>query len=60
MFKRNIVAGIIGLIIVGGFLAIVCIWLKAPPLIAICVGVMALAAWDFFKSVKEIADARES
>ena len=58
MFKRNIVAGVIGLIIVGGFLAIVCIWLKAPPLIAICAGVMALAAWDFFKSLKEIADAR--
>jgi hypothetical protein len=60
MFKRNIVAGIIGLIIVGAFLAILCIWLKAAPLIIISAGVMALAAWDFFTAVKDISDARES
>lgn len=60
MFKRNIVAGIVGLVIVGGFLAFLCAWLKAPPLIAICSGVMALAAWDFVKAVRAISDARET
>lgn len=60
MFKRNIVAGIFGLVLVGGFLAFLCIWLKAAPLIIICAGVMALAGWDFVTAVKGIADARET
>ena len=60
MFKQNIVAGIVGLMLVGGFLSFLCIWLKAAPLIIICAGVMALAAWDLIKVVKDISDARES
>lgn len=60
MFKRNIVAGIIGLILTGGFLGFLCVWLKSAPLIIICAGVMILAAYDFFTAVKDISDARES
>lgn len=60
MFKSNIVAGVLGLILVAGFLAFLCVWLKATPLIIICAGVMGLAAWDFVMAVKAIAEARES
>jgi hypothetical protein len=60
MFKRNIIAGLVGLIIVGGFLGIVCGWLKALPLILICGGVMALAVYDFFTAIKDISDARDA
>lgn len=60
MFKRNIVAGFVGIVITGGFLGFLCVWLKALPLIIISATVMALAIWDLFKSVKEIADNREA
>jgi hypothetical protein len=60
MFKRNIVAGLVGIVIVGGFLGLLCIWLKAVPLILISAGVMALGIYDLFTSVKDIADARET
>ena len=60
MFKQNIVAGAIGVILTGGFLGFLCAWLKAAPLIIICAGVMALAIWDFASQVKDISDARES
>jgi hypothetical protein len=60
MFKRNIIAGLVGLVIVGGFLGIVCGWLKAIPLIIISIGVMALALYDFFTSVRDISEARDT
>jgi hypothetical protein len=60
MFKRNIVAGLVGIVLVGGFLGFLCVWLKAVPLIVISVGVMALALYDFFTSMRDISDARES
>lgn len=60
MYKRNIVAGLVGLIITGGFLAFLCVWLKAVPLIVICAGVMALAVWDLLRAMKDISDARET
>jgi hypothetical protein len=57
MYKRNLVAGFVGLIIVGGFLFFFCAWLKAVPLIAICVGVLALAVWDLYSSTKDMGDS---
>jgi hypothetical protein len=60
MFKRNIIAGLVGLIIVGGFLGIVCGWLKAIPLIVVCTFVMALALYDFFTAIRDISDNRET
>jgi hypothetical protein len=57
MYKRNLVAGLVGVIIIGGFLGIMCIWLKAVPLIAICVGVMALVLWDIYSSTKDMGDS---
>ena len=59
MFKRNIVAGIIGIVLTGGYLAFLCVWLKAPPLIIICVVVMGLAIYDFWLGMKDISDNRE-
>jgi hypothetical protein len=57
MYKRNLVAGLVGIIIVGGFLGIMCVWLKAVPLIAICVGVMALVLWDLYSSTKDMGES---
>lgn len=57
MYKRNLVAGLVGIIIVGGFLGIMCAWLKSVPLIAICAGVMALGLWDLYSSTKGMGDS---
>lgn len=57
MYKRNLVAGLVGIVIIGGFLGIMCVWLKAVPLIAICAGVMALALWDLYSSTKDMGDS---
>lgn len=60
MFKRNLVAGVVGIVIVGGFLGFMCVWLKAAPLIIISAGVMALAIYDLFSSVRGIAESRDA
>jgi hypothetical protein len=57
MYKRNLVAGLVGIIIVGGFLVFFCLWLKAVPLIAICIGVMGLAIWDLYSSTKDMGES---
>jgi len=56
MYKRNLVAALIAMVIVAGFLSFLCIWLKAPPLIIICVGVMLLALWDAHSSIRDKGD----
>jgi hypothetical protein len=53
MYKRNLVAALIAFTITGGFLAFLCVWLKAPPLIIICLGVMLLSLWDAHRSIRE-------
>ena len=48
----NLITGLIG---VGGvliFLGILLWWIKALPLIIICVLVMALLVWDFYNSLR--------
>lgn len=57
MYKRNLVAGLVGIIIVGSFLGIMSVWLKAVPLIVISVGVMALIFWDLYTSIKDMGDS---
>ncbi len=52
MYKRNLVAALIAMIITGGFLGFLCVWLKAAPLIIICTGVMLLALWDAHSSIR--------
>ena len=48
----NLITGIIGLAMAIGFLAFMVIWVPAPPLIIIIVGVMCLAVVDFVQSIR--------
>jgi hypothetical protein len=48
----NVVTGIIGLAMAMAFLAFMVVWVPAPPLIIIMVGVMILAVVDFVQSVR--------
>jgi hypothetical protein len=48
----NLVTGIIGMAGVLAFLGILLWWIKAVPLIIICVLVMALAIYDFWLSLR--------
>ncbi len=49
----NLVTGMIGVAGVITFLGILLWWIKAVPLIIICVLVMALLIWDFVQSVRQ-------
>lgn len=53
MFKSNLVAGIIGIILVCGFLGILMAWIKAPPLIVIMLLVIGMMIYDFIKTMRE-------
>lgn len=49
------IMGIGGLIV---FLGIMLIWVPAPPLIIICVGVVLLLIYDFVNSLREEREKR--
>jgi hypothetical protein len=48
----NLVTGIIGIAGVIAFLCILLWWIKAAPLIIICIIVMALLIYDFYQSLR--------
>ena len=48
----TLIAGLVGIAMVCAFLAIMLIWVPAPPLIIIVVSVMALLIWDFIQTVR--------
>lgn len=48
----NLITGLIGIASVCTFLGILLWWIKAPPLIIICVVVMALLIYDFYQSLR--------
>ncbi|MBI5263252.1 MAG: hypothetical protein HY852_15685 [Bradyrhizobium sp.] len=48
----NLVTGIIGIAGMLVFLGILLWWIKAVPLIIICVLVLALLIYDFFQSLR--------
>jgi hypothetical protein len=48
----NLITGIIGIAGVIAFLGILLWWIKAAPLIIICVIVMALLIYDFYQSLR--------
>jgi uncharacterized membrane protein len=48
----NFITGLIGVAGVLIFLGILLWWIKAVPLIIICVVVMALLVWDFYNSLR--------
>jgi hypothetical protein len=47
-----LITGLIGLAMAIAFLGFMVIWVPAPPLIIIIVGVMALAVFDFVQTVR--------
>lgn len=49
----NLVTGLIGLAGLFAFLGILLWWIKAVPLIIICVAVAAILAYDFYRSLRE-------
>jgi hypothetical protein len=50
----NLITGIIGLAMAMTFLGFMVVWVPAPPLIIIIVGVMILAAFDFVQSLRGV------
>jgi hypothetical protein len=48
----NFITGIIGIVMVAGFLVVMLIWVPALPLIAIVVAVMSLLIFDFVQSLR--------
>ena len=48
----NFITGLIGVAGVCTFLGILLWWIKAVPLIIICVLVMALLTYDFYQSLR--------
>lgn len=54
----NFITGIIGVAGVMVFLGILLWWIKAVPLIIICVVVMALLVYDFVKSLGASSNPR--
>jgi hypothetical protein len=48
----TLITGIIGIAMVGGFLGFMLVWVPAPPLIMIVIGVMALLVYDFVRELR--------
>jgi hypothetical protein len=48
----NLVTGIIGIAMVCVFMGFLLVWVPAPPLIIISLGVLLLLAYDFIESVR--------
>jgi hypothetical protein len=46
-FTMTLITGIIGIAMLAAFLGFLLVWVPAPPLIIIVVGVMALLLYDF-------------
>ncbi len=51
-------AGILGIVGLAVFLGIMLIWVPAPPLVIICVGVMLLLVYDFVSELRADAAKR--
>jgi hypothetical protein len=47
----NLITGIIGILMIAIFMGFMLVWVKAPPLIIICLVVAALLIYDFYLSV---------
>lgn len=54
MFKSNLIAGLVGIALMCGFLGIMIAWVKALPLIIIWVGVILLMIYGFIKDLQEV------
>jgi hypothetical protein len=54
MFKSNLIAGLIGIALMCGFLGVMIAWVKALPLIIIWVAVALMMIYDFVKTMRDI------
>jgi hypothetical protein len=52
-----LVTGLIGIALLATFLGIMVWWVKAPPLIIIVVGVLALVIYDFVQELRAASKA---
>jgi hypothetical protein len=48
----NLITGIVGVAMLGGFLGFMLVWVPATPLIVIVVGVMCLLIYDLVQTVR--------
>ena len=49
----NLITGIIGIAMIIIFMGFMLVWVKAPPLIIICLVVFALLIYDFYLSLRD-------
>jgi hypothetical protein len=49
----NLITGIVGIAMVAVFMGFMLVWVKAPPLIIICLCVGALLIYDFYLSLRD-------
>jgi hypothetical protein len=49
---QTLVTGLIGIAMLVAFLGFMVVWVKAPPLIIIVVGVVLLLVWDFVRTLR--------
>lgn len=54
MFKSNLIAGLIGIALLCGFLGILIAWVPAPPLVIIMILVVSMMIYDFILEIREI------
>lgn len=59
MFKSNLIAGLIGIAMVCGFLGVLITWVPAPPMIIIMLLVLAMMIYSFILDMREIRDNAE-
>ena len=54
-----LITGLIGIAMFVAFLGFLVVWVPAPPLIIIVLGVTALLIFDFVKELREARDAEK-
>jgi hypothetical protein len=50
--KVDLISGAIAIVMVAAFLGFMLVWVPAPPLIIIVIGVMLLLIYDFVQTVR--------
>ena len=56
MFKSNLIAGLIGIAMLCGFLGVLIYWVPAPPMIIIMILVVAMMIYSFLLDLREIRE----
>ncbi|WP_341702678.1 hypothetical protein [Ferrovibrio sp.] len=56
MLIANLITGLVGIILLCGFLGILMVWIKAPPLVIIMLVVIAMMVFDFIRSMRDTSN----